>query len=321
MRLQRIIPQELSVFHFISRFVDGLPFLADTDKEAFLQLMHRCAEFCGVDIDAYSIMSTHVHLAGEIDPTRQISEEEVFGRVEQFYGSDSSQFKTLVKLRDKGQASQLNALCGQYRRRMNQPSNFMKELKQAFSRLYNHLHDRFGTLWAERFSCVLIEPGSEALRCLSLYIDLNAPRAGIVNDPKDYRFCSYSEALAGSEKARQGICRCLGEPDWEKASTLYRQLLFVTGAETTDPGKAQISREAAAKVLREGGKLSLLAVLWHRIRYFSAGVVIGSEAYVNKIYAENRHLFGPKRRRGAHRMRGADWDLFALRDLRLWLFG
>jgi putative transposase len=321
MRLRRIIPQALCVFHFISRLVDGLSLLSDTDKEAFLQLMHRCAQFCGVDIDAYSIMSTHFHIAGEIDPTREIGQEELFERVERFYGSDSAQFKTLVKLRDSGKTIELAALCNQYRCRMNQPSNFMKELKQAFSRLYNQRHDRFGTLWAERFTSVLIEPASEALRCISIYIDLNAPRAGMAADPKDYRFCSYSEALAGSQKACQGICRCMGEPDWEKAAALYRQFLFAAGAESKDLGKAQISKEAALKVLRDGGKLSAMAVLWHRIRYFSGGVVIGSEAYVNEVYAKYRDRFGPNRRRGAHRMRGADWNLFALRDLRARLFG
>ena len=39
--------------------------------------------------------------------------------------------------------------------RMGDVSIFMKELKQRFSLWYNRHHDRFGTLWAERFKSVV----------------------------------------------------------------------------------------------------------------------------------------------------------------------
>ena len=38
--------------------------------------------------------------------------------------------------------------------RMGDVSEFMKTLKQRFSIWYNQNHDRFGTLWAERFKSV-----------------------------------------------------------------------------------------------------------------------------------------------------------------------
>ena len=46
--------------------------------------------------------------------------------------------------------------------RMGDVSAFMGELKQRFSRWYNRTHERFGTLWAERFKSVVVEdqPGS-----------------------------------------------------------------------------------------------------------------------------------------------------------------
>jgi putative transposase len=36
-----------------------------------------------------------------------------------------------------------------------------------------------------------------ALAMIAAYIDLNAVRAGLVVDPKDYRFCGYGEAMGG----------------------------------------------------------------------------------------------------------------------------
>ena len=41
--------------------------------------------------------------------------------------------------------------------RVGDVSVYMKELKQRFSRWFNRRHDRFGTLWAERFKSVIVE--------------------------------------------------------------------------------------------------------------------------------------------------------------------
>ncbi|MBM3882117.1 MAG: hypothetical protein FJ387_20750, partial [Verrucomicrobia bacterium] len=89
--------------------------------------------------------------------------------------------------------------------RMGDVSEFMKEFKQRFSKWYNIRHQRFGTLWAERFRSVLVEDQSGVLETVSAYIDLNAVRAGLVEDPKDYRHCGYAAAVAGDARARSGL--------------------------------------------------------------------------------------------------------------------
>ncbi len=43
-----------------------------------------------------------------------------------------------------------------------------------------------------------------------ILIDLNPVRAGLVNDPKDYRWSGYGEAVGGSVDARKGISGTLG---------------------------------------------------------------------------------------------------------------
>jgi hypothetical protein len=70
----------------------------------------------------------------------------------------------------------------------------------------------------ERFKSVLVEDG-EALRTMALYIDLNPLRAGLVADPKDYRWTGYGEACGGSKRARRGLCRVMEAPldSWEEA--------------------------------------------------------------------------------------------------------
>ncbi|MDM8517811.1 hypothetical protein QUF76_16570 [Desulfobacterales bacterium HSG16] len=47
----------------------------------------------------------------------------------------------------------------------------MKDIKQSFSRYYNKLHNRKGTLWGERFKSVIVEEGQTLINCLA-YIDV-----------------------------------------------------------------------------------------------------------------------------------------------------
>jgi putative transposase len=101
---------------------------------------------------------------------------------------------------DGGTAAE--ALREQWFGRMWDVSQFMKVLKQRFSQWFNGRHARRGTLWEERFRSVLVEGRGHALRTMAAYIDLNPVRAGICEDPKDYRWCGYGEAVAGGGQAR-----------------------------------------------------------------------------------------------------------------------
>ena len=82
----------------------------------------------------------------------------------------------------------------QFTDRMWDLGKFMKTLKQRFTTWYNKCNGRKGTLWEDRFKSVLVEDG-DALRTMSSYIDLNPVRAGIVDDPKEYRWCGYARRL------------------------------------------------------------------------------------------------------------------------------
>jgi putative transposase len=68
-------------------------------------------------------------------------------------------------------------------------SEFVKEIKQSFTRYYNKRHQRRGTLWGERFKSLIVENGKTLVNCLA-YIDLNPLRAGILSRPEDYRWNS-----------------------------------------------------------------------------------------------------------------------------------
>jgi hypothetical protein len=102
---------------------------------------------------------------------------------------------------------------------MGDVSVFMKELKQRFSKWFNKERNRFGTLWAERFKSVLVEDQPGVVQTVAAYVDLNPVRAGLVKDPKDYRWCGYAEAVGGNETARRGLASVHRSAEWSAASS------------------------------------------------------------------------------------------------------
>jgi hypothetical protein len=130
---------------------------------------------------------------------------------------------------------------------------------------------------------------------MAAYIDLNPVRAGIVEDPKDYRFCGYGEAVAGRNKARDGLIEAVGEDyarSWKCAhDDCYRPMIMGSGA-TSRAGKARVPDKLFEETVRMKGKLPLTTVLRCRIRYFTNGAVLGGRAFVAKQLASYRRRAG-----------------------------
>ena len=103
------------------------------------------------------------------------------------------------------QDAEADRLKARWTYRMYDISEFMKTLLQRLSQSYNTRHERKGTLWLGRFKSLLVQGSQFALSAVAAYIDLNAVRAGLVADPKDYRFCGYGEAMGGLKPARKGL--------------------------------------------------------------------------------------------------------------------
>jgi putative transposase len=89
-------------------------------------------------------------------------------------------------------------------------SVFMQELKKRFTWWYNKRVGRKGPLWEDRFKSVLVENDETVLLTMAAYIDLNPVHAGLVKDPKDYRWSGYGEAVAGNKARRVGLMRGFG---------------------------------------------------------------------------------------------------------------
>ena len=140
--------------------------------------------------------------------------------------------------------------------------------------------------------------GGEAVRFCAAYIDLNPVRAGLCENPEEYRWCSYAAAVAGCKVSRRGLVRALGRQRWtEAAAREHRLLLFGrgeahAGGETADgrmvKAKAGFSRRQIEEEIKRGGTLPMWKVLRCRVRYFTDGAVLGSKDFVDSFFEGHR---------------------------------
>ena len=176
-------------------------------------------------------------------------------------------------------------------------------------------------------SRVLLLEGGQAVATVAAYIDLNPVRAGLCEDPKDYRYCGYAEALAkGSAAALEGIKTILDLPQTtcsKQLSSEYRKHLFLRGAAATmnNPPAFELAK-AQEVVEQQKGELSLQERLRCRIRYFSDGVILGSRCFVDFHCQRLKQKIGFKRKSGptALKILGPA-TLWVFRNLRVRPFG
>jgi putative transposase len=263
-----------------SKTVNGDRIFDDVAKEVLRAQIWQISDFCGVQILTHTVLENHFHVVLRVPQTTPVSDAELLRRYQVLYPKPTRYQTACLKV-IAAQLETNGPKAVEWRTRqlrlMGDVSQYMKLLKQRFSIWYNRAHNRFGPLWADRFKSTLLGPG--ALIPMITYVDLNCVRAGIVQDPKEYRFCGYSEAVAGKSAARSGLQLAIGGSDWTAVQAAYRECLFGVGAKPR-PGAATISAEAFEQVLAAGGQLPLADVLRCRIRYFTEGAVLGSRAFV-----------------------------------------
>jgi len=312
-----------AVYHCMSRTVNSERCIDDTAKEIFRKQLWQIADFCGVDILTYAIMSNHFHVLVRVPLKTEVADPELLRRFQVLYPKPTKYQETRIEI-IREQLKNSDPAADHWRKQqlalMGDVSQFMKLLKQRFSIWFNRTHARHGTLWSERFKSVLVEGNGNVLSTMAAYIDLNPVRAGLVDDPKDYRFCGYAEAVNGRKAAQAGVIAIVADPanqTWRGVHNLYRMRLFGAGA-MPRPGKAAITPEAMEKVIAENGTLPLPTVLRCRVRYFSDGAVLGGKAFVTKHLAAYRRATGCRKQIAARPLpKITDWgDIATMRGLR-----
>jgi putative transposase len=294
-----VLRHQNTVYHLISRCSRSELLLnAPAMKEYMRQLLWRAADFCGVEVITFALMGNHFHILARVPEKvaadALVTDQELFRRVEKLDGPKKAAFLAAlhpdavraVALEQDGRpldpVADETAVCRwqkvreAYVVRMHDVSQFMKLFKERCSAWFNKEFTTFGTLWAERFKSLIVQNRAEVIRAVALYIDLNPVRAGLVEDPKDYRWCGYAEAVAGHRGVRKQLSAAMEKADWREGGPSYRMWLAGKGHRSNaQDGKRAMSEELVAEITANRGELSwrdrLLDHLRERVRRFSEG--------------------------------------------------
>jgi REP element-mobilizing transposase RayT len=291
-----------TVYHVVSRTaLPGLP-IKTQDKDYLLSLIRKLSTLYCVDILGFCIMGNHFHLVCRMYPASEVSDAEIQRRCKEYYGEDQM-------------------IAGEhlesYRERLTSLGAFIKDIKQGFTRYYNRRTGRKGFFWGERFKSVIVEEGKTLVNLLA-YVDLNPIRAGIVEKPEEYKWCSLGYHIQRGNR-EDLLSVDFGLRDWEEHDSReivrkYREFVYEKGA--VDAGKgAVIDQKVVEKERKRKYRVSRTDRFRYRSRYFTDSGIIGSKAFVGEVFDCVKHLLGSKDERRFKRVSGID-EVYSLKRLR-----
>ena len=258
-------------YHLISRTV-GQEFLLDTsEKEHLMSLFSHFSSVYFVDLVGFTILDNHFHMLVKSQTANDYSIEEIDRRV-----------KVITNNKKLSSIKQLETVA-----KLENISEYMKSIKETFSKWYNKKHDRKGYFWSDRFKSILLESGNAVMQCLA-YIDLNAVRAKIVELPEKYRWCSIAarknSAPISKNMSFGGLYR---DADLSSSAKLklYRRYLYACGVHKKC-NKGSIPKELAEIEENLGFEIPANQLLISKVRYFTEGLAIGTEGFIKDIYSK-----------------------------------
>ena len=293
-RIARLIVKgEPTVYHVMSRTaLDGFV-LGDIEKEYLLNLIKRLSLVYFTEVLGFCLMGNHFHLLVRMHPGEAYDDEYIKARFSQYYGDESK-----IPISD-GQIPY-------FRNKWESLSEYVKEIKQGFSRFYNRRHHRKGFFWSERFKSVIVDNGETLINCLA-YIDLNSVRAGIVSKPEEYRWGSLGyHVQRKNEGGFLSLDFGLKEFGLKKAGERlrsYRRFVYEKGG-VRDTEKEQ----------KRNFNLTEMDRFRYRTRYFTDSGIIGSKAFVDRVYQQFKHHFSSKQEKRPKVIRGLD-GIYSLKRL------
>ncbi len=293
-RIARLIVKgEPAVYHIISRTaLDGFV-MGDIEKDYLLSLIKKLSKIYFTEVFGFSVLGNHFHLLVRMHPGEDYDDEEIKRRFHLYYGEG----KEITIGEDQ---------IPYFRMKWGNLSEYVKEIKQTFSRFYNRRHDRKGFFWSDRFKSVLVDEGETLINCLA-YIDLNPVRAGIVEKPEEYRWSSIGYHVQrnndGEFLSLDFGLREFGVKDERERLRYYREFVY-------EKGKIKgIERER-----EKDFELNQIDRFRYRTRYFTDSGIIGSKAFVDRHYRRFKSHFSSKHEKRPKTIKGLE-GVYSLKRL------
>ena len=198
-----------SVHHVMSRIAHRVYFLEEEERNEFVDIMRRAADYCGITLLAWCVMTNHFHILIYLPPNAELPEGEILRRYGVLKGRSALQ---AVKLQlaawhrngDLGE-KRVADWYGSQRRRMYDIGEFMKIIKQWFTEEYNRRHSHKGTLWESAYSDKPVKMSVPEMSKRMGYIHLNPVRAAVTAEFDGYAWSSFYALVSGDKVAESGL--------------------------------------------------------------------------------------------------------------------
>ncbi len=277
-----------SYVHLFNRsagIIGDLPF-GDVDKEKAFLMLEDITKYFLLEVISAAWLGNHFHLVcfipGEPPPVEVAAK-----RHNAYYGEKKIELNPSINLEK----------CETVAKQMVNVSEFMRLFQQRYTRYINRVHKRRGSLWADRFKSTILEGSRESLWNCVKYVELNPVRAGIVDDPADYRFCSWGRYCgSGTHPFYRNFCnhmRAVAElhsgqsmSDDQVIAEFRGELARIRAWEADQDSvldkDGRTKADVAAEKARTKGDSMPIRFL-RRTRYWTDGAIIGSKAFVQEV--------------------------------------
>lgn len=185
-----------NVYHLYNRIAHSVRFLNDEEKDDLMDRVRRIAEFCGIKLLSWCLMTNHFHLLVYLPYPQDLSRAEIERRLGLLRPEERAVFVD---------GFILDRAPREVTKRMYNIGMFMKIVKENFTIAYNARTEHRGTMWAGPYCFKKIPMTVEDLSRSAAYQNLNPVRACMVADYESYAWTSFAAAAQGDVVALDGI--------------------------------------------------------------------------------------------------------------------
>ncbi len=199
--------------HLMSRIAHKVYFLTDEVRNDLIEMIRRAADFCGIKLISWCIMTNHFHLLVYLPEPEALDETEILRRFGILKGKRrmNELSKELNAMRIVNDEYRVRQKLDDIKASMYNVGEFMKIVKQWMTQDYNARYSHRGTLWESVYKDVLVPNKPSELGKRAGYIHLNPIRAGITDDFTAYLWSSFTALKRGDLLALEGMRYIYGE--------------------------------------------------------------------------------------------------------------
>jgi putative transposase len=150
-------------------------------------------------------------------------------------------------------------------------SQLMQSVGRRYVRYINGIYRRTGTLWEGRFKSAVVDSDRYLLTCMR-YIEMNPVRAGMVNNPGEFRWSSYARNALGRSNGiitPHALYEALGS-DLGERSAAYRSH-FDARLDLDELSVIRSGTETGTPIGNDRFRKEIATVLNRRVEKFARG--------------------------------------------------